>query len=162
MLHSILGKERSLEHYNSDSLIINNIRCKLKMPSPGITVQNRSASLVMPNSYPRYGIFNPHLTTIIDSFFFLHTLLSTTAFRLEYVIFYQLHTITTFSSRNCSVRLLSKKLTSKRLAQTVYVKTSKLASLSHARGRLIRRQYPKQVKIVENLVRYEEIFVSLQ
>ena len=27
-----------------------------------------SASLVMPNSYPRDGIFNPHLTTIKDSY----------------------------------------------------------------------------------------------
>ena len=131
-----------------------------------ITRLNCSESLGkprMPNSYPCYGIFNPYLTTIIDSFFFfLHTRLSTTAFRLEYVIFYQLHIITTFSNRNCSVRLLSKKLTSKHLAQIVYVKTSKLASWHHARGRLIRRQYPKQVKIVENLVRYKEIFVSLQ
>ena len=50
-------------------------------------------------------------------FFFLHTLHSTTAFGLEY-LFYQFHAkITAFLSKKCSVRLLSKKLTWKRLAQ---------------------------------------------
>ena len=44
------------------------VRCELKIPSLGITVRHHSASLVMPNSYPRDGIFNPHLTTIKDSY----------------------------------------------------------------------------------------------
>ena len=39
----------------------------LKIPSLGITVRYHSASLVMPNSYPRDGIFIPNLTTIKDS-----------------------------------------------------------------------------------------------
>ena len=33
-----------------------------------VTVRHHSASLVMPNSYPRDGIFNQHLTTIKDSY----------------------------------------------------------------------------------------------
>ena len=33
-----------------------------------VTVRHRSASLVMPKSYPRDGIFNQHLTTIKDSY----------------------------------------------------------------------------------------------
>ena len=32
-----------------------------------VTVWHHSASLVMPNSYLRDGIFNPHLTNIKDS-----------------------------------------------------------------------------------------------
>ena len=44
------------------------VRCKLKIPSLGITVRHHSAILVMPNSYPCNGIFNPHLTTIKDSY----------------------------------------------------------------------------------------------
>ena len=41
---------------------------ELKILSLGITVRHHSASLVMPNSYPRDGIFNPKLTTITDSY----------------------------------------------------------------------------------------------
>ena len=33
-----------------------------------VTLDNCSASLVMPNSYPHDGIFNPHITTIKDSY----------------------------------------------------------------------------------------------
>ena len=33
-----------------------------------VTLDNCSASLVMPNSYPYDGIFNPHITTIKDSY----------------------------------------------------------------------------------------------
>ena len=44
------------------------VRCELKIPSLRITVLHHSASLVMPNSYPREGIFNPHLKTIKDSY----------------------------------------------------------------------------------------------
>ena len=40
------------------------VRCELKIPSLEITNRHHSASLVMPNSYPRDRIFNPHLTTI--------------------------------------------------------------------------------------------------
>ena len=43
-------------------------RCELKIPSLVITVREHSASLVVPNSYPRDGIFNLHLTTIKDSY----------------------------------------------------------------------------------------------
>ena len=46
------------------------VRFELKIPSLGITVRHRdhSASLVMPDSYPRDEIFNPNLTTIKDSY----------------------------------------------------------------------------------------------
>ena len=44
------------------------VRCELKIPSLRIIVQHHSASLVMPNSYPHDIIFNPHLTTIKDSY----------------------------------------------------------------------------------------------
>ena len=44
------------------------VRCELKILSLGVTVRHHSASLVMPNSYPPDGIFNPHLTTIKDSY----------------------------------------------------------------------------------------------
>ena len=60
-----------------------------------VTVRLHEACRVMPNSYPSDGIqFAPmnHYR-----FFFLHTLPSTIAFRLEYVLFYQLYAkITTF------------------------------------------------------------------
>ena len=42
--------------------------CELKIPSLRITVRHHSASLAMPNSYPRDRIFNPHLTAIKDSY----------------------------------------------------------------------------------------------
>ena len=42
--------------------------CELKIPSLGITVQHHSASLVMPNSYPRDRIVNSHLTIIKGSY----------------------------------------------------------------------------------------------
>ena len=44
------------------------VRCELKIPSLGITVRNHSASLVIPNTYPRDGNVNPHLTAIKDSY----------------------------------------------------------------------------------------------
>ena len=40
----------------------------LKIPSLEITVRHHSANLVMSNSYPRYRIFNPHLTIIKESY----------------------------------------------------------------------------------------------
>ena len=48
--------------------IHNGYRCTLKIPSLGFTVRHHSASLVMPNSYPRGGIFNQHLIIIKDSY----------------------------------------------------------------------------------------------
>ena len=42
--------------------------CELKIPSLEISVWHHLASLVMPNSYPHNGSFNPHLTTIKDSY----------------------------------------------------------------------------------------------
>ena len=48
-----------------ESIIV--ARCELKILSLRITVRH-SASLVMPNSYPRDGIFNSHLSTIKDSY----------------------------------------------------------------------------------------------
>ena len=44
------------------------VRCELKIPSLRITVWHHSASLVIPKSYPRDRLFNPHLTTIKDSY----------------------------------------------------------------------------------------------
>ena len=44
------------------------IRCQLKITWLGITLRHHSASLVMPNSYPRDGMFNPHLTIIKYSY----------------------------------------------------------------------------------------------
>ena len=43
------------------------VRYELKIPSLGITVRHHSASLVMPDSYSRDGILNPHLTAIKGS-----------------------------------------------------------------------------------------------
>ena len=52
-------------------------------------------------------------------FFFLHTLPSTLAIRLEYVLFYQFYAkITTFFNKKSLVRLISYTLTSKHLAET--------------------------------------------
>ena len=42
--------------------------CEQKFLSLGITVRCHSASLMMLNSYPSDRIFNPHLTTIKDSY----------------------------------------------------------------------------------------------
>ena len=41
---------------------------KLKISSLRITDWHHSESLIMPNSYPPYGIFNLHLTTIKDTY----------------------------------------------------------------------------------------------
>ena len=81
---------------------------------------------MMPNSYPSDGIFNLHRRYIMDSFFFLHTLSSIMAFRLEYVLFYQFYAkITTFFNQEKFGRLLSYTLTSKCLAETDVKMTSK-------------------------------------
>ena len=44
-----------------------------------VTAQHHSASLVMPNSYPRDGIFNQHLKTIKDSYIAIPLVLESTA-----------------------------------------------------------------------------------
>ena len=44
------------------------VRRDLKTTHLGITVRHHPVSLVMPNSYPRDGIFNPRLTTIKASY----------------------------------------------------------------------------------------------
>ena len=102
-----------------------------------VTVRHHKACRVMPNSYPSWRNFqfapkNHH------KFFFWHTLPSTTAFRLKFVLFYQYDhaRITTFSSKKCSVRLLSQELTSKRLAHNDVKMTLKSTSWRHARCRL--------------------------
>ena len=48
------------------------IHFELKFPSLEITVRHHSASLIMPNSYPRDGIFNLNLTTIEDFYNLTH------------------------------------------------------------------------------------------
>ena len=54
------------------------VRCKLKIPSFGITVWHQLASLVMSNSYPGDEIISPHLTTMKDSYIPCCVLLSLT------------------------------------------------------------------------------------
>ena len=44
------------------------VRCRLKIPSLGITALHHLASLMMADSYPRDGIFNLQRTTIKDSY----------------------------------------------------------------------------------------------
>ena len=122
----------------NDSVMV--VRFELKIPSLGITVRHHSACngcsvrienfvtrvtvrhheacRVMPNSYPEWRNFqfepNNHYR-----FFFLHTLPSTIAFRLEYVLFYQLYAkITTFFSiKKRSVRLLGRRLVWRKLTR---------------------------------------------
>ena len=50
------------------------VRCELKILSLVITVLHHSASFVMPNSDPRDGIFNLHLTTIKESYNLTHVI----------------------------------------------------------------------------------------
>ena len=48
--------------HEKDSIMV--LLCESKILSLRITVQDHAVSLLVPNSYPRDGIFNPHLTTI--------------------------------------------------------------------------------------------------
>ena len=48
--------------------IHNGSSVQIKTSVTRVTVWHHSASLVMPNSYPRDGIFSQHLTTIKDSY----------------------------------------------------------------------------------------------
>ena len=87
-----------------------------------VTVRHHDACRVMPNIYPEWRNlqFNP---SSHYRFFFLHTLLSTIAFRLEYVGFFlsiYAKITTFFSIKKCSVRLLSYTLTSKRLRKLTW------------------------------------------
>ena len=52
------------EMQEKESIMVD--QCELNIPSLRITVQHHLASFRMPNSYPRDGIFNLHLTTIKD------------------------------------------------------------------------------------------------
>ena len=59
-----------------NSVMRDNVRHQL--PSDGIF-----ASLVMPNSYPRDGIFNPNLKSIKDSYIVTPTLATSKSIRLK-------------------------------------------------------------------------------
>ena len=126
-----------------------------------VTFRHHEACGVMLNSYPKWQNFwfasNNHYI-----FFFLHTLRSlplTTAFSIECVLFYQFHArITAFSSKKCSVRLLSKKLMSKCLVPNDIKNDVKIDVLPlRTRSSYtpsVRRKYPERVKIAENLIEY--------
>ena len=60
------------------------VGCELKIPSLWITVRHHSASPVTPNSYPHDRIFNPHLTTIKDSYILYYSCLLV---RFSWVVF---------------------------------------------------------------------------
>ena len=71
------------------------------------------------------------------------------------MLFFQFHArITTFLSKKCWVWLLSKKLTSKCLAQNDIKNDVKIDIF------MSRRKYPERVKIAENLVGYAKIVAS--
>ena len=61
--NNLLSKEEYARKriHNCSSVLIENSVTR-------VTVRIHPASLVMPNSYPRDGIFNQHLTTIKDSY----------------------------------------------------------------------------------------------
>ena len=44
------------------------VRGRVKNPFLGITVRHQSASIVVPNSYPRNGFFSVHLALMKDSY----------------------------------------------------------------------------------------------
>ena len=101
-----------------------------------VTIRHHEACRVMPNSYPNDGIINLHRRTIMD-FIFLHTLPSTIAFRLEYVLFYQFYAkISTFFDQEQFGTAPFNTLTSKRLAETDVKMTS------------IRQKWCQNIKIV--------------
>ena len=56
-----------LKEENARKRIHNGSLVQIENSVTQITVRHHSASLMMPNSYPCDGIFNQHLTTIIDS-----------------------------------------------------------------------------------------------
>ena len=72
---------------------------------------------MMPNSYPEGRNFHFALNKH-NGFFFLHTVPSTIAFKVQCALFCQYNAeISTFSVKKCSVRLLPTTLTSKHLAE---------------------------------------------
>ena len=71
------------------------------------SVMSVAVCQVMPTVIPSNRILNLPRATIMD-FFFLHTLPSTIAFKLKYILSCQSYAkITTFFIKKCSVRLLS-------------------------------------------------------
>ena len=93
--------------------IFNGCEVRIENSVKRVTVRHHEACRVRPNSYPEWRNFqfapNSHY-----GFFFLHTFPSTSAFKLEHALFYRFYAkITVFFIKKCSVRLLSKTLTSK-------------------------------------------------
>ena len=116
------GKERSLHTpQNSDSLhykcmkrncndpktwtirIFTGCEIWIENSVTRVTVRHHKACRVMPNSYPQWRNFQFEPNNFYR-FFFLHTFLSTVAFRLEYVMFYQFNAKTTTFLRSRNVR----------------------------------------------------------
>ena len=60
-------KKCQIEWYaRKESMVV--VQCRLKILSLGITDWYHLASLMMLNNYPHDKIFNPHITTINDSY----------------------------------------------------------------------------------------------
>ena len=77
----MLGAKCFIRIFNCCELLIENSVTR-------VTVWHHEACRVMPNTFPSDGIFNLHRRTIMFFlFFFLHTLPSTIAIRLEYCCF---------------------------------------------------------------------------
>ena len=70
--------------------IFNGNEVQIKNSVTSVTLWHHKACRVMPNSYPQWRTFQ-FATDNHYGFFFLHTLPSTIAFRLEYVIFSIIH-----------------------------------------------------------------------
>ena len=62
----LLSKEDNARKKNHHKIMV--LRCALKNPSLMITVRHYSSSLLMSNSYPHDGIFNPTSPTIKFSY----------------------------------------------------------------------------------------------
>ena len=128
------NNQRQSKHNEDDSWkiirVFNGCEVRIENSVTRVTVRHQKACLLMQNSHPKWQNFqfepNNHYR-----FFFLHTLFSTIAFRLEYVLFYQFYAkITTFFSiKKCLGWLLSYTLTSKRLAETDMKMTSRCSKM---------------------------------
>ena len=93
------------------------MRCGLEISVTRVTAPHHAACPVMPNS-PEWRNFQFAPNNQYGYFFFLHSFPSTIAFKLAHVLFYQFYARLTVSFiKKCSVRLLSKTLTSKRLTE---------------------------------------------
>ena len=79
------------EYRNTSIRIFNVCEMRIENSATRVTARHREGCRVMSNSYPKWWNFqfapNNHY-----GFFFLHTLPSTIAFRLEYVLIYQFYT----------------------------------------------------------------------